>query len=241
MGKIKPTNMKKLVLSFLIAMAAVANLSAQSVDEIITKYVNAIGGAEKWSKVQSLKIEGQIEVQGLAIPYTMQAVHMKGMRIDAEFQGNKIIDITTPTKGWSQNPLMGKTSLEEITPDELKSKIDELDVQDEFVNYKEKGSTVEYLGKEEEEGTAYHKVKLTTKNGNEKTYFFDLITFLVYKEETTVKQQGQEIKQAVKYLDYQTLENGIKMAFKSDMGMMMMVTKKITINPTIDEAIFSGK
>ena len=54
-------------------------------------------------------------------------------------------------------------------------------------------------------------------------------------------QQGQEIKQAVKYLDYQTLENGIKMAFKSDMGMMMMVTKKVTVNPTIDEAIFSGK
>jgi hypothetical protein len=30
------------------------------------------------------------------------------------------------------------------------------------------------------------------------------------------------------------------MAFKSDMGMMMMVTKKVTINPTIDAAIFSG-
>lgn len=170
----------------------------------------------------------------------MQAVHMKGMRVDAEFQGNKIIDITTPTKGWSQNPLMGKSSLEAITADELKTKLDELDVQDEFVNYKEKGSTVEFLGKEEEEGTSYNKVKLTTKNGNEKTYYFDLTTNLIYKEETTIKQQGQEMKQAVKYLDYKTLENGIKMAFKSDMGMMMMVTNKVTINPTIDEAIFSG-
>ncbi|WP_438946078.1 hypothetical protein [Sediminibacterium sp.] len=233
--------MKKLFLSVFVLFAAAISLSAQTVDEVISKYVQAIGGAEKWSKVQCLKVEGQIEVQGIAIPFTMQAVHMKGMRVDAEFQGSKIIDITTPTKGWSQNPLMGKTSLEEITADELKTKLDELDVQDEFVNYKEKGSTVEYLGKEEDEGTSYHKVKLTTKNGNEKTYYFDLNTFLVYKEETTVKQQGQEIKQAVKYLDYQTLENGIKMAFKSDMGMMMMVTKKVTVNPTIDEAIFSGK
>ncbi|MDP3392233.1 hypothetical protein [Sediminibacterium sp.] len=232
--------MKKILLSVLVVVAAIASLSAQTADEVINKYVTAIGGAEKWSKIQSLKVEGQIEVQGVAIPFTMQAVHMKGMRVDAEFQGNVIIDITTPTKGWSQNPLMGKSSLEAITADELKSKLDELDVQDEFVNYKEKGSTVEFLGKEEEEGTSYNKVKLTTKNGNEKTYYFDLVTNLIYKEESTIKQQGQEMKQAVKYLDYKTLENGIKMAFKSDMGMMMMVTNKVTINPTIDEAIFSG-
>jgi hypothetical protein len=232
--------MKKILLSVLVVFAALASLSAQTADEVINKYVEAIGGAEKWSKIQSLKVEGQIEVQGVAIPFTMQAVHMKGMRVDAEFQGNVIIDITTPTKGWSQNPLMGKSSLEAITADELKLKLDELDVQDEFVNYKEKGSTVEFLGKEEEEGSSYNKVKLTTKNGNEKTYYFDLVTNLIYKEESTLKQQGQEMKQAVKYLDYKTLENGIKMAFKSDMGMMMMVTNKVTINPTIDEAIFSG-
>jgi hypothetical protein len=232
--------MKKIFLSVLVVFAAVASLSAQTADEVINKYVTAIGGADKWSKIQSLKVEGQIEVQGLAIPFTMQAVHMKGMRVDAEFQGNKIIDITTPTKGWSQNPLMGKSSLEAITAEELKTKLDELDVQDEFVNYKEKGSTVEFLGKEEEEGTSYNKVKLTTKNGNEKTVYFDLVTNLIYKEESTIKQQGQEMKQAVKFLDYKTLENGIKMAFKSDMGMMMMVTNKVTINPTIDESIFSG-
>jgi hypothetical protein len=232
--------MKKLLLSVFVVLAFVANLSAQTADDIINKYVTAIGGAEKWSKITSLKVEGQIEVQGIAIPFTMQAIHMKGMRVDAEFQGSKIIDIVTPTKGWSQNPFGGKTSLEAITEDELKTKLDELDVQDEFVNYKEKGSTVEYLGKEEDEGTSYNKVKLTTKNGNEKTYYFDLTTNLIYKEESTVKQQGQEIKQSVKYLDYQTLENGIKMAFKSDMGQMMMVTKKVTINPAVDASIFSG-
>ncbi|WP_037351700.1 hypothetical protein [Sediminibacterium salmoneum] len=125
--------MKKLLLSAFVLFTAVISLSAQTVDEVINKYVQAIGGAEKWSKVQTLKVEGQIEVQGIAIPFTMQAVHMKGMRVDAEFQGSKIIDITTPTKGWAQNPLMGKTSLEEIPADELKTKLDELDVQDEFV------------------------------------------------------------------------------------------------------------
>lgn len=232
--------MKKVILSFFLVFAAVIAISAQTADDIINKYITAIGGAEKGSKIQSIKVEGQIEVQGIEIPFTVQAVHMKGARLDAEFQGSKIIDITTPTKGWSLNPFAGKTALEPITAEELKVKLDQLDVQDKFVNYKEKGSTVEFLGKEEEDGNEYFKVKMVTKNSNEKTYFFDPKTNLIYKEESITKQQGQEVKTSVKYLDYQTIDYGIKMAFKSDLGQMMMVTKKVTINPEVDESIFKG-
>ncbi len=232
--------MKKILLSLAVLVSAFVTAKAQTADEIIAKYITAIGGADKWSKVQSIKIEGQVEVQGIAIPYTMQGIHMKGTRIDAEFQGNKIIDIVTPDKGWSQNPLAGKASLDPISADELKSKVDDLDIQDAFLDYKAKGSSVEFLGKDEEDGNEYFKIKLTTKNSNEKTYFFDIKTSLIYKIEGIVKQQGQEIKSSVKYLDYQTTDFGIKMAFKQDQGMMMMVTKKVTVNAPIDAAIFKA-
>ena len=122
---------------------------------------------------------------------------MKGQRLDADFQGNKIIDIVTPTNGWSQNPLAGKASLDPISAEELKTKVDDLDIQDAFVDYKTKGSTVEFLGKDEEDGNEYLKIKMNTKNSNEKTYFFDTKTYLIYKVEGIVKQQGQEIKATV--------------------------------------------
>ncbi|MFX7556095.1 hypothetical protein ABTJ70_18870, partial [Acinetobacter baumannii] len=85
-----------------------------------------------------------------------------------------------------------------------------------FVDYKAKGSTVEFLGKDEEDGNEYFKVKITSKNGNERTYFFDTKTNLAYKTEAVVKVQGQEVKSSIKYLDYQTIENGAKMPFKTD-------------------------
>ena len=232
--------MKKVFLSIALFVSAIFTVNAQTADEVIEKYITEIGGADKWFKVQSIKIEGQIEVQGIQIPFTMQGLQMKGMRVDAEFQGNKIIDITTPTKGWAQNPLSGKATLGPISEDELKQKLDDLDIQDPFVDYKAKGSVIESLGKDEEDGNEYFKIKMTTKNGNEKTYFFDTKTNLVYKIESIVKQQGQEMKSEQKLLDYQTIEYGIKFAFKQDQGQMMMVTKKITINPTIDAAIFNG-
>lgn len=232
--------MKKILLSITLLFAVVFSVSAQTADEIIAKYIDAIGGAEKWSKIKSIKLEGQVEVQGLAIPFTMQGIQLKGQRVDAEFQGNKIIDIITPTGGWSQNPLAGKATMSPMTSEELKSKLDDLDIQDAFVGYKEKGSTIEFLGKDEEDGNEYFKIKMTTKNDNVKTYFFDTKTYLIYKEESIVKQQGQEMKAAVKLLDYQTIDYGVKMPFKSDQGMMIMVTKKITVNPVIDESIFKG-
>lgn len=232
--------MKKILLSFAVLVSAFMSAKAQTADEVIAKYITAIGGADKWTKVQSLKVEGQIEVQGVTIPFTIQAVQMKGMRIDAEFQGNKIIDIVNPEKGWSQNPLAGKASLDPISADELKTKLDDLDIQDAFIDYKAKGSSVEFLGKDEEDGNEYFKIKLTTKNNNEKTYFFDTKTSLIYKVESIVKQQGQEVKSSVKYLDYKTTDFGVKIAFKQDQGMMQMVTKKVTVNPQIDTAIFKA-
>ncbi|MDO9373862.1 MAG: hypothetical protein Q7T76_05575 [Ferruginibacter sp.] len=236
--------MKKVLLHSFILMGfvcAVFTTSAQTADEVIDKYLTAIGGKDKWKKINSLKMDGQIEVQGLEIPFKVQAINLKGLRVDAEFQGNQIIDITTPDKGWMQNPMMGKTTLQPLTPDELSNKLDDLDIQGPFVDYKEKGSIVEALGKDEEDGNEYFKIKLTTKNKNETTYYFDLKTNLIYKQESVTQQQGQDVKMTSKMLDYQDTDFGVKMPFKVDQNGMMLVTKTVSTNPPVDEKIFSDK
>lgn len=216
------------------------NIQAQTADEVIEKYITAIGGKEKWKQVKSMKVNGFIEVQGIKINFTQQAVHNVGLRVDAEFQGQKIIDITTPAKGWSQNPFGGRSSLQPISEEELKQKLDELDIQDEFIDYAAKGSSVEFLGKDEEDGNEFYKVKMTTKNNNESVYFFDVNTSLIYKEEKTVKQQGQEMKMVTKVFDYKTIPFGIKIPHKSEQMGQLLVTDKIEINLAIDENIFKG-
>jgi hypothetical protein len=215
-------------------------LNAQTADEIIGKYITAIGGKDKWSQVKSMKVNGYIEVQGIKINFTQQAVHETGVRVDAEFQGQKIIDITTPTMGWSQNPFGGKSTLQPISGEELQQKLDELDIQDEFVDYATKGSSVEFIGKDEEDGNEFYKIKMVTKNKNETVYFFDVNTFLIYKEEKTVKQQGQEMKMVTKLLDYKTIPFGIKIPHKSEQMGQVLVMDVIQINTAIDENIFKG-
>jgi len=233
--------MKKVILAAGILLVSISSVFAQTADEVIAKYVDAIGGKQKWNSLNSLRIEGQIEVQGISIPYTINAVQNMGYRMDAEFQGAKIIEIVTPTAGWSMNGLQGQTALQPMSEEDLKSKVDAIEIQEQLVDYAPKGHTVELLGKDEADGNEYFKLKIVTKQGNEKVHFIDTKTYLIYKTEATVKANGQEVKQEVKFLDYQTLDNGIKMAFKQEMGgMMMMVSKKVTVNPTIDESLLKG-
>lgn len=238
--------MKRIFLQAVLLFAGVlatASIHAQNADEVINKYLNAIGGKDNLKKINSLKVEGQMEINGpgLKIPFVMQAVNGKGYRSDAEFQGNKIVEITTPDKGWAQNPMAGQTELQPMSADDLKDKLDQLDLQDPFNGYKEKGSTIEDLGKDEVDGNEYYKIKLTTKHQNETTYFFDLKTNLIYKSEMTVKQQGQDLKQTIKNLDYRDTDIGVKIPYKVDMGGMTMVINKVTTNATVDEKIFAGK
>ena len=236
--------MKKIFLSvsFLFSLVLLSTqIQAQTADEIINKYVTAIGGKDKWAQVKSMKVTGYIEVQGIKINFSQQAIQGTGVRVDAEFQGQKIIDITTPTMGWSQNPFGGKSTLQPISEEELQQKLDELDIQDEFVDYASKGSSVKFIGKDEEDGNEFYKIKMVTKNKNESVYFFDVNTSLIYKEEKTVKQQGQEIKMTTKLLDYKSIPFGIKIPHKSEQMGQVLVTDKIEINPVIDVNVFKGK
>jgi outer membrane lipoprotein-sorting protein len=232
--------MKKVLLAAGILLVSISSAFSQTADEVIAKYVDAIGGKQKWNSLNSLRVEGQIEVQGISIPFTMNAVQNKGNRTDAEFQGAKIIEIVTPTAGWSLNGLQGQSALQPMSEEDLKSKVDGIEIQDQLVDYAAKGHTVELLGKDEADGNEYFKLKVVTKLGNEKVHFIDTKSYLIYKTETTNKANGQEVKQEVKFLDYQTMENGIKMAFKQETGAMILVFKKISINPVIDESLFKG-
>ena len=67
-------------------------LKAQTADEIVGKYLQTIGGIDKWKKLESMRQIGYVVVQGMNIPFTATQMRPNLMRQEGDFQGQKFID-----------------------------------------------------------------------------------------------------------------------------------------------------
>jgi len=238
----------KLLLVALV-VTAFTQVQAQTAEEIVANYLEAIGGKEQLSKIKSLKMLGKINAQGMEIPIEMVNTNDGKAYVQIEFQGQKMKQlVTNGDKAWSMNMMAQK--MEEIPSDAAKVMIDEFkDFPNAFINYKEKGYKLELVGKETEEGTECFKVKLDKGNitidGEEVTnaafYYFDTENFVpivVETEVTTGPTKGQMIKTPLS--DYQEV-NGVYFPFSTSMQGMAMTYTEIVVNPEIEAKAFEVK
>lgn len=214
------------------------NSFAQTLDEIVNKHIEAIGGKENWAKIKSLKMEGTTKAQGTEIKISTMQIDKKAMRMNISLMGMAGYNIITNTEGWSFMPFAGQTKPEPMTADDLKNSQDELNVQDEFITYTELGKKLEYLGKDDVDGTECFKLKMTDKNAQETTFYIDPGNYYVLRETTKMKANGKEMETSTNYGNYKKLDEGIvyPMSILSDWGEMEIT--KLEINPVIDDAEF---
>jgi hypothetical protein len=229
--------MKRILLSLLV-LASAFTVKAQTADEVIAKHITAIGGAENWKKVNSMKMEGILQVQGAEVNVVVTILHGKGMRQDISVMGMTGYEIVTPTEGWDFMPFQGQTEPEAKTAEELTEAQDNLDAQGELIDYAAKGHKVELIGKEDVEGTECFKLKVTKKGGSVSTLFFDPKTFYIVQSKSTQKANGQEMEVVTSFSNYEKMPEGIVVAKSMTLPFGEMNMTKITVNGPVEESFF---
>jgi hypothetical protein len=229
--------MKKILFA-IIAMFCFAYGNAQNADSIINKHIDAIGGKEAWLKVNSMKMEGVMKVQGTEIGMKITILNNKGMRQDITFGGMSGYQIVTPTGGWNFMPFQGQKQPDPITDDDLKEAQSELDAQGTLINYKEKGHNVEYIGTEDVDGVDAIKLKETLKGGKVETIYIDPKNYYIMRVVSKVKANGQEMEQTQNMSNFQKQPSGIVVPMSMSMGFGEMTITKIEVNTPIDDSVF---
>ncbi|OIN56537.1 hypothetical protein [Arsenicibacter rosenii] len=233
--------MKKVMLLGAFFLSALA-IQAQSVDEIVNKHVEAMGGADKYKNLKAIRMQTSTELMGQSLPTTSVIALGKGMRSDVTVMGATISQGYDGQQGWMINPMQGSTAAE-ATPAELNASMDvQLDITGPFYNYKEKGNTIELLGKEKLDGADVYKVKITRKNGLTETQYLDAATYMNRKTVSVLEVGGQKNENETMFSDYRAVE-GLKFPFVTQMthpqfGTMKMKVDKLEVNPVIDETKF---
>ena len=93
-------------------------------------------------------------------------------------QGMSAIQAYDGSTGWQIQPFGGKKTPELMGEDDLRDLLLDADFDGPLVDYKEKGSTVEYLGHDQVDGDDALRLKITLKNGDIIYDYLDPDTFM---------------------------------------------------------------
>lgn len=212
---------------------------AQTLDEIINKHIEAIGGAENWKKIKSMKSQAIMKAQGAEIKLTIYQIHKKAMRVDIDVMGMQGYQILTDKEGWNFSPWGGQSKAEPLTADDVKQSQDQLNILDEFLTYKEHGKKLEFLGKDDVEGTECFKISMTDKDNKVTTYYLNTADYHIVKSTTKATINGKEIESNSTYGNYKKLDAGIVLPMNTNSDMGDMEITQVEVNPTIQESLFS--
>jgi len=233
--------MKSVKLFFLAAaLSAGIGVTAQTADEIVDKNIAAMGGKEKLATLTSVRLTGSMSTQGMDIPLTITRAHQMGMRVEFEVMGTSNYQIANTKEGWTFMPIQGMTSPVQMEEEQYKSFAGQLDVQGIFYNYKEKGTTIEYIGTEKVDGAEAYNLKVTLKSGKVSNYYIDTKTNFLIKTSSKVNAGGEEVEVSNTYSNYKTNADGYMFPYSSASMQGPITFDKIETNIKVDESLFKN-
>ncbi|RZS90458.1 outer membrane lipoprotein-sorting protein [Aquimarina brevivitae] len=236
--------LKTLIVALVLAIIAPAN--AQDVDEILTNYFENTGGIEKWKNLEGVKMVGVMKMQGMEIPFEQVMLKDGKQATKIDLQGQKMTwSAYDGETSWTRNQM---TMEPEKNDSEANQNMKNLAKEwpSPFLNYKDKGFTVELVGKETVDGTEAFKIKVVkdpvVKDGQEipniSHYYFDTENFVPIVIEEEVQDgpmKGQTVKMIVS--DYQEVD-GLYFPFSQSNQFQSMEFKEFVLNPEIEESLF---
>ena len=230
----------------LIAPAGFAqDKNAPTLNELVSKNIEAKGGADALRALQSLTLTGKMLVQQgqIQLTYVQTKKRPGEVRAEATLQGMTQVEAYDGKEGWKISPFQGRKDPERMSADDVKSLMEDAEIDGPLVDWKAKQSTVDYLGTEDVDGTLAHKLKVMRKNGDVNFVYLDPDHFLEIRILTQRIKHGAQVEVETDLGDYEKI-NGVFIPFsietgrKGDPDKQKVVIDKAEGNVPVDDATF---
>ncbi|HEY2140366.1 MAG TPA: hypothetical protein VGH00_09820 [Chthoniobacterales bacterium] len=217
----------------------------ETVDSLVAKNTQAKGGEQALAAVQSLRLQGKMLVNNgrLELGYLLIKKRPGEVREETSLQGMTRVDAYDGTEGWKISPFSGRKDPEKVSADDAKSLVEDAEIDGPLIDWKAKGSTVEYLGTEDVDGTLAHKLRVTRKNGDVNYVYLDPDYFLEIRVITQRMENGARVENETDLGDYEKI-NGVFFPFSLEGGpkgstdKQKIIFEKAEANTPIDDTTF---
>src|SRR5207248_5880215 len=146
-------------------------------------------------------------------------------------------------QGWKLSHFQGSKETKKMSTDDCKGLIAYAEIDGPLVDWKVKGSTVDYLGTEDVDGTPAHKLKVVRKNGDVNFVYLDPDHFLEIRILTQRIEHGAQVETETDLGDYEKI-NGVFFPFSLEGGpkgstdKQKIVFEKAEANTPVDDTLF---
>jgi outer membrane lipoprotein-sorting protein len=217
---------------------------SQTADEIINRYIQFIGGAENWKSINTITTAGNYNYGGVAFPYTAWSKAPNLYLYTVTFNGKSFSQAYNGQVGWRIDGFKNektKTILKDKQATALANEAD-VELESPFINYRQKGYTVELLGADSVNSRPCYKIRLLTK-GDTAVYYFDSADFaMVEKQAVSKNSEMDRAPMDIFYGDYQVTGN-IKLPHKincttAGQRILLITVDSVKLNEPIAESQF---
>lgn len=241
----------RLIALFVIGVALISpaaetqDQKAPTLDELVAKNIEAKGGADALRAMQSVRYNGKVIANEgqLEFAYAQTKKRPGEVRSEATLQGMTAVQAYDGKEGWRISPFQGRKDPEKMSADDAKSLIEDAEIDGPLVDWKAKESTLEYLGREDVDGTSAYKIKVVRKNGDVNFVYLDPDHFLEIRILTQRIRHGAQEEVETDVGDYEKI-GGVFVPFsieegrKGDPDKQKTVIEKAEANVPVDDAIF---
>jgi hypothetical protein len=239
----------RLTIVFVIGAALISGAAetekAPSLDELVTKNIEGKGGAAALQALQSLRSSGKLIVNEgqLQLAYAQTKKRPGAVRAEFTIQGMTAVQAYDGKEGWKISPFQGRKDPERLSADDVKPLIEDAEIDGPLVDWKAKGSTLEYLGREDVDGTSAYKIKVVRKNGDVSFVYLDPDHFLEIRILTQRMRHGAQEEVEEDVGDYEKISGvfvpfSIEAGRKGDPDKQKIVIEKAEANVPVEDAIF---
>jgi len=230
-----------IVLSLLLLFAT--GLSAQTLDQVIAKNLEAKGGLAAIRSVKSARMVGKMSTQGIDMPFEVEWKRPNKVRSEFTMQGMTGIQAYDGKNAWMIMPFTGNSDPQPIPSEQVKSVAEMADFDGPLVDWQKKGHKAELLGKEMVEGTQAFKIRLTLASGDVQTIYIDADQYLEIKQDVKAKYGDQEIEAETLIGGYKkvgplVLAHSMETRVRGSEGSRTITFDEIALDVPLDDSVF---
>lgn len=235
-----------MILFALGAVSFAANAAQISVDEIVARHIEALGGKQKLDAVRSVITRGEYREGSFSLPGAFMARMRPYYKTICDPRG-KISEFCEGYDGsaweWYEDP---GVVLRTVGPAAAAARHG-LELFDSLVDYQSQGTRVEPIGDETFGGRPAYNLRVTLEDGFEKHLFIDQETFLIIgdRRAAPIHAFGEPVRSENRISDYRQV-NGVLFSFlvvEVEIGtgkeLNRFITQSTEVNAKLDASFFA--